>query len=290
MKIESLVDCRNVLGEGPIWDVQEERLYWVDIFGQKIFRATASGTEVESWPLSSQVGAMALRKGGGAIVSLTEGAGLFDFGTGECEVFWKADHAQPKMRVNDGKVDKRGRYLTGSIDVSETAPDGVLYSIGADLSVREIDRGVVVSNGPCWSPDGRTFYFSDSRGRTIWAYDYDLETGDLSNKRAFAQLGDEDGLPDGATVDAEGYVWSAGVYRGKIHRFAPDGKRDMVIDFPVVCVTSMAFGGPDLDILYVTTMKESPFPDVTETGPEAGNLFTITGLGIKGVPETRFAG
>lgn len=290
MDIKRIVDCNNVLGEGPMWDVQEERLYWVDIFGKKVFRATAEGKEVQSWDVPSQVGAMALRKDGGAILSLTEGFALLDFNSGRCERFWDAPHAHANMRVNDGKVDKRGRYLSGSIDVSEQSPDGVLFSVEPDLSVREIDRGVVVSNGPCWSPDGSTFYFSDSRGRTIWAYDYDLDTGNVSNKRVFAQLGEEDGLPDGATVDADGYVWSAGVYKGKIHRFAPDGSRDMTIDFPVVCVTSVMFGGPDLDVLYVTTMRKSPFPDVVETGPEAGGLFTITGLGIKGVPEQRFGG
>ena len=151
-------------------------------------------------------------------------------------------------------------------------------------------RGIIVSNGPCWSPDGRTFYFTDSWSGQISAYDYDLDTGTIANKRAFAKMTYEGGAFDGATVDAEGCVWSAIVYVGKLVRYAPDGSVDRVIDMPVKKVTSVNFGGPDLDVLYVTSMSKPPLPRFPADPALRGALFAIRDLGIRGVPEPRFAG
>lgn len=292
MKIEAIVDCKTVLGEGPLWDVQQSKLYWIDSYGPRIFRANADGTQVERWdlPAHQKIGSMALRQKGGAILSLSDGFYTFDFESGACTLLHQVPHKSPNLRVNDGKVDQRGRFVAGSMDVTEQSADGVLYSVDADGRVRELDHGIVVSNGPCWSPDGATFYFADSRSKTIWAYDYDQENGQVRNKRAFVRFDDHDGLPDGATVDAEGCVWSAGVYQSKIHRFSPRGERLLTIKMPVVCVTSVMFGGAKLDTLYATCMLRAPVPGVTETGALAGSLFAITGLGVQGLAEHRFAG
>lgn len=290
MEIKAIVDCQTILGEGPLWDVREQKLYWIDSYGAKIFRADENGGGVEVWDVPQKIGSLALRERGGAILSLVDGFYLFDFETGEVELLHAVEHKAETVRINDGKVDQRGRFVSGSIEITETSPAAELYSIDTDRSLSRLDDGIVVSNGPCWSPDGKIFYFADSRSRAIWAYDYDLDTGKVSRKRKFVEFGPEDGLPDGATVDAEGHVWSAGVYKSKIHRFAPDGTRSMVIDFPVVCVTSVMFGGANLDRLYVTSMKEAPVPGIVETGPQAGSLFVVDGLGVKGLPEYRFAG
>ncbi|WP_180902759.1 SMP-30/gluconolactonase/LRE family protein [Martelella soudanensis] len=290
MDIKKLVACDTVLGEGPLWDIPEQRLYWIDSLGNKIFRATEDGNEVKVWDVPQNIGAMALRDKGGALLSLADGFYTFDFETGEATVLEKVQHKSATVRLNDGKVDKHGRYVCGSLETTETKPDALLYSVGTDLSVRQIDDNITVSNGPCWSPDGSIFYFADSRAKMIYAYDYDLETGAVSNKRDFHAFGPEDGLPDGATVDAEGCVWSAGVYKGKIHRIAPDGARLLTIDMPTLCVASVMFGGANLDRLYVPTMRTPPVPDVDETHPDAGSLFVIDGLGIRGVPENRFGG
>jgi sugar lactone lactonase YvrE len=290
MEIKPIVDCKTVLGEGPLWDVQEQKIYWIDSLGQRIFRADENGRGVEEWSVPSSIGSMALRTGGGAVLSLADGFHLFDFETGRTEPLQIIPHAGPTVRMNDGKVDKRGRFIAGSMDTTEEAPLGVLYSLGTDHSVTRLDDNITVSNGPCWSPDHSIFYFADSRSRAIWAYDYDLETGAATNRRKFCDFGPEDGLPDGATVDAEGCVWSAGVYKSKIHRFDPDGKRMLTIDMPVVCVASVMFGGAALDRLYVTCMLRAPVPGVVETGPLAGSLFVIDGLGIKGLPEYRYGG
>lgn len=290
MQIKAIVDCKTVLGEGPLWDTREQKLYWIDSYGAKIFRSDENGGGVESWDVPAKIGSLALRAGGGAILSLADGFYLFDFETGKAELMHSVKHKADTVRINDGKVDQRGRFVSGSIEITETAAAAELYSVGVDHSVRKIDDNIVVSNGPCWSPDGSIFYFADSRSRAIWAYDYDLATGDATNKRKFCDFGPEDGLPDGATVDAEGYVWSAGVYKSKIHRFAPDGRRVLTIAMPVVCVTSVMFGGRNLDRLYATSMSEAPVPGIVETGPLAGSLFVIDGLGIKGLPEYRYGG
>lgn len=188
-------------------------------------------------------------------------------------------------------MDKRGRFIAGSMDTMEAGPNGALYRVDPDLSVHKLDDGIIVSNGPCWSPDGKIFYFADTWTGEIWAYDYDLDTGRVSNRRTFAKVDtSEGGAADGSTVDAEGYVWNALVYGGKLVRYAPDGSVDRVIDMPVKKVTSVNFGGPDLDILYVTSMAKPPLPRFPGDGQARGALFAIHDLGVRGVEEPRFGG
>lgn len=289
MTITRIVDCKTLLGEGPLWDVLEQKIYWLDSFGARIFRADENGCGVESWTVPAAIGSMGLRASGGAILSLADGFHLFDFASGNAQPLHSVSHKTPNVRLNDGKVDRRGRFLAGSMDTSEKAPLGMIYSVD-DNSVSEVAEDFTVVNGPCWSPDQTRFYVSDSFAHTIWVFDYDLASGSLSNRRIFCTFGPDDGWPDGATVDAEGFVWSAGVFSGKIHRFDPSGRRVLTIDLPVVCGTSVMFGGPDLDRLYFTSMLHPTLPGVIETGSQAGSLFVIDGLGVKGLPETRYAG
>ena len=290
MRIEILVDVKTTLGEGPLWDVEEQRLYWIDSFDGRVFRCTADGREVRAWDVPQKIGSMCLREGGGAVVSLQRGWHFLDLGTGEVELIHDPEPDRPNNRINDGKVDKRGRFVAGSMDTMEEGPNGALYRLDPDLRVTRLEGGIIVSNGPCWSPDGRTFYFTDTWSGEISAYDYDLDTGAIANKRTFARLAHEGGAFDGATVDAEGCVWSAIVYAGKLVRYAPDGGVDRVIDMPVRKVTSVNFGGPDLDVLYVTSMAKPPLPRFPGDPTPRGSLFAIHDLGVRGVPEPRFAG
>jgi L-arabinonolactonase len=288
--IRVLVDCKNILGEGPLWDVEEQRLYWIDSFGDKVFRCTEHGTEVQEWAVPANIGSMTLRAKGGAIISLQTGFHALDFKTGETALIHDPEAHLPGTRLNDGKVDRQGRFIAGSMDRNEEGPNGGLYRLDTDLSVHKLEDGIICSNGPCWSPDGKTFYFTDTWSGEISAYDYNTATGTPSNKRRFASFKDIGGAPDGATVDADGYVWSAAVYSGQIVRFAPDGKIDRIVKTPVLKVTSVMFGGPDLDVMYVTSMARPPLPRFPEDGPMAGHLFAIHGLGVKGIPERRFLG
>ena len=291
MRIEVLVDVKTTLGEGPLWDVDEQRLYWIDSFDGRVFRCTEDGREIRSWDVPQKIGSMALRRGGGAVVSLARGFHLLDFKTGEVELIIDPEPDKANNRLNDGKVDKRGRFVAGSMDTMEEGPNGALYRLDPDLSLHTIDRDIIVSNGPCWSPAGDTFYFTDTWTGEIWAYDYDLDTGNVSNRRTFATVDtSQGGAADGSTVDAEGYLWSALVYDGRLIRYAPDGSVDREIRMPVKKVTSVMFGGPNLDILYVTSMAKPPLPRFPGDGVMRGSLFAVYDLGIQGVPESRFAG
>lgn len=292
MKIDVVVDVKTTLGEGPLWDVDQERLYWIDSFDGRVFRATADGDEIRSWDVPMKIGSMALRKDGtGALVALARGFHLLDFRTGDVELLHDPEPGMLANRLNDGKVDKQGRFIAGSMDTMESGPNGALYRVDTDLSVHKLDDGIIVSNGPCWSPDGTIFYFADSWSGEIWAYDYDQTNGTVANRRTFARLDTSTGgAADGSTVDAEGCLWNAQVYDGKIIRYRPDGTVDRIIDMPVKKVTSVMFGGPNLDILYVTSMAKPPLPRFPGDGVQRGSLFAITGLGVTGVPEQRFAG
>jgi L-arabinonolactonase len=290
MRIEVLVDVKTTLGEGPLWDVDEQRLYWIDSFDGRVFRCTEDGREVRAWDVPQKIGSMCLRKNGGAIVSLQRGWHALDFKSGAVELIHDPEPDKPNNRINDGKVDRQGRFVAGSMDTMEEGPNGALYRMDPDLSVTKLEGNIIVSNGPCWSPDGRTFYFTDTWSGEISAYDYDTATGTIANKRTFAKMQWEGGAFDGATVDAEGCVWSAIVYAGKLARYAPDGTLERVIDMPVKKVTSAMFGGPNLDILYVTSMAKPPLPRFPDDPAPRGSLFAIHDLGVRGVPEARFAG
>jgi sugar lactone lactonase YvrE len=291
MQIDVLVDVKPVIGEGPLWDVQEQRLYWIDVVGSRVYRCTADGREIRTWEMPDTIGSMALRKDGGAVVALGSGFHLLDFNTGAVELIAHPEADRPHNRLNDGKVDARGRFIVGSMDTREGFADGNLFRLDTDLSVHTLDSGFAISNGPCWSPDGSTFYFSDTFSGEIWKYDYNLDTGAIANRRTFTKAGfTETTATDGSTVDAEGFLWNAHVYSGKLVRYAPDGSLDRVIEMPVKKVTSVNFGGPNLDILYVTSMSHPPLPRYPGDNQMRGSLFAIHGLGVKGLPEPRFGG
>lgn len=296
--IKLLINSKNVIGEGPLWDVEEQRFYWLDSPSNHIFRATADGREIEQWAVPAVVGSMALRKGGGAVVALATGLHFFDFKTGAVELIGHPEHGMHEIRFNDGKVDHQGRFVVGSYDELSFTPNpaprprGSLYRLDANLEITKlIDGGIAVSNGPCFSPNGKIFYFADTFANTVWAFDWSAD-GTPSNRRVFVQGKAGEGMADGATVDEEGYLWNAWNGAGSggggaIRRYAPDGTLDRTITLPSLKVTSLIFGGPKLDTIFVTTMGMSGFP---EDRPHDGGVYTVTGLGVRGLPEFRFAG
>ncbi|KHJ54077.1 calcium-binding protein [Aureimonas altamirensis] len=290
MRIEVLLDVKTTLGEGPLWDAEQERLYFIDSFDGRVFRTTVDGSEIRAWDVPGKIGSMALRKDGeGAIVSLQQGFHALDFKSGDCDLIHDPEPNRPANRINDGKVDRRGRFFAGSMDTMEEGPFGALYRLDPDFSVHTIDTDIICSNGPCFSPDDRTFYFADTWTGEIWAYDYDIETGTASNRRTFARVDtSKGGAADGSTVDAEGCLWNALVYDGRLVRYTPDGAVDRIVDMPVKKVTSVMFGGPNLDILFVTSMAKPPLPRFPGDGVQRGSLFALHDLGVRGLPEPRF--
>ena len=208
MKIECLLQCENHLGEGPVWDVEEGRLYWVDGTGRRvgkpsIWRLDPRSGKVENWSLGRDVGAMALRRGGGAVLALDDGFYFFDFATGKLDLIERIEADVPRTRLNDGKCDRRGRFYAGGMDDKEELAICGLYRLDPDLRVTKVDSGIICSNGPCWSPDDRTFYFADTFQGEYWAYDFDIATGTLSGKRVFASFKADQGVADGSTIDDE---------------------------------------------------------------------------------------
>jgi len=302
--IECVLMCDNHLGESPIWDVEEGRLYWVDGTGQRvgkpsIWRMDPKSGKVENWSLEHDVGAIALRKDGGAVLANDDGFYFFNFDSGELDLIMKIEEHESRSRLNDGKVDRRGRFFAGGMDDLEERGLCGLWRLDPDLTATKVDEGIICSNGPCWSPDDKTFYFADTFQEEFWAYDYDIETGEVSNKRVFATTKGDLGVADGSTVDAEGCMWNAQVTGGELVRYAPDGSVERRIGMPVKNITSVIFGGDNLDEIYVTSMARVSHPGAAAHGhfavenkPQfaAGGLFRITGLGIQGMPETRFGG
>jgi sugar lactone lactonase YvrE len=295
--IRVLIDCENELGEGPIWDNIGQRLYWLDSMSGEIFRCAADGSDLCRWQLPAEIGSLALRAGGGAVVALETGLHFFDFERNELELIAHPEAGRDHVRLNDGAVDSRGRLIIGSLDMGTIydppdtrTPRGSLWRLDPDLSLRRLAEQVSVGNGPCWSPDGTTFYFTDTNISTIFAHDWDAETGVPTGRRALIRVAAEE-MPDGCVVDSEGYLWSVfnGPYTGfgQVRRYAPDGRLDRTIAMPTPRPTSLAFGGPDLDILFVTSMT---IPSDVPSTEFDGRLFAISGLGVQGLAEPRFGG
>jgi L-arabinonolactonase len=300
--IECVVAEGNHLGEEPVWDVEQGALYWVDGTGRRVgnpslWRLDPRSGATRHWSLDHDVGAMALRRDGNAVLALDDGFYFFDFNSGALECLHPIEAEQPRSRLNDGKVDRAGRFFAGGMDDKEELGICGLWRLDPDLSITRVEQGIICSNGPCWSPDDRTFYFADTFAQEMWAYDYDLARGTLANKRTFATTKDEAGFFDGSTVDAEGCVWNAMVIGGELIRYTPDGEVERRIGMPVKNITSLCFGGENLDEIYVTSMARVSHPAThahfaRQLMPQfgAGSLFRIRGLGIQGCVEPRFGG
>jgi L-arabinonolactonase len=288
VKITQVETQRCIIGEGPVWDVAEQALYFIDILGKKVLRFDPARGETREWAVPDVIGSMALRVGGGAVVALATGVHTLDFASGACAMLATSADLNDMVQLADGKVDRRGRFIVGSSDRAMEKARGKLYVLEGNATLREIDKDIIIANGPCWSPDDTILYHSDSIRKTIFAYDYDIDTGTAANRREFASTEDLGGIPDGATIDSDGCMWMAICEGQKVVQFRPDGALERVIDMPVKCPASVMFGGAALDQLYVTSL--SPAFLGREEAPLDGCTFVIEGLGVKGIEEPRYAG
>ena len=207
----------------------------------------------QQWPVAEDVGSLAVRAAGGLVLALRSGFHFFDPQTGRTTPAAEPEPERVENRFNDGKTDRQGRFWAGSMHDPETRPTGGLYRLDADLSCRRLIDGIVVSNALCWSPDGRTMYHADTPTRIVSAWDFDPASGDIANRRAFVRVPDSEGYPDGATVDADGFVWIAHWDGWRVTRYDPAGRVARVVNLPVQRPTCPAFGGANLDVLYVTS-------------------------------------
>lgn len=287
--IECVWPANAILGEAPFWSVDEGVLYWVDIDGKTVFRYQPGNAGKQTYVLDYEIGCIIPRRNGGFVAGLDRGLAFLSSDLSKTEFFASPEEDLPDTRFNDGKCDRRGRFWVASADRNEVAPLAALYCLnGSGRLIRALSQ-VVVGNGMGWSPDNRTMYFTDTGIGTIFAFDYDIETGASENKRVFVEVDQQDGLPDGLTVDVEGYVWSAHWAGSRITRYAPDGGIDRVIDMPVPNVTSLAFGGSGLDRLFVTTARLGMNEQELIEAPLSGSLFVVD-AGVSGIPESVYVG
>lgn len=284
--VRCVVPCRNVLGEGPLWCPEERVLWWVDIGKPSLWRLDPRTGEAAHWLLPKPMGSFALRRGGGFLFAFRSGLATLSAPGAEPRFIECTGVQLGEDRFNDGKCDRAGRFWCGTLDRKVKRPLGVLYRIASLQEASAVDRGFTVSNGIGWSPEGTTMYFAETISRTIYAYDFNLAGGAVSNRRVFAQMVPGEGGPDGLTVDAEGGVWSAQVGRWCLHRYDARGRLDAVIKLPVEKPTSVMFGGDGLKTLFVTSLSMEIGDDTRQ--PQAGGLFAFE-PGVTGIPEPRFS-
>ena len=286
-----ILDCRNRLGESIVWDDRESVLFWTNIHDGEVWAWDPNSDDpprVHS--LQERVGALGLRSGGGLVVALEKGFGLIDPASGELERIASLPQSSATVRLNDGRIDPAGRFVCGGMDEgSPQRPIANLYSLGKDHAVSCLLSGISCANSLSWSLDGHTMYFTDMPTRRIEAFDYDIATGQGSNRRIFADLSGEPGLPDGSLVDAEGCLWNAQWQGSKLVRYRPDGSIDREVILPVSNPTCMAFGGPDLDVLFITSAWFGLDSQQRSKESHAGGVFALR-PGVKGRPEHRFGG
>lgn len=281
LQFDLFSDYSCELGEGPFWDSKRSRLHWVDIIGEKIISQNLDGSNIHALEVDGNPGCVVLSDDGTMVAGVDNQISSLDGGGNLLKVL--ADTKEGSgLRFNDGKCDPSGRFWVGSMDRKEKNKLGSLYSWNSIEGLVNREQGVTVSNGMGWSPDNSLFYYIDSPTREVSVYDFDLSTGSINNKRRFISFSEEDGFPDGMTIDNEGRLWIAFWGGSKIMCVNPDSKAiEEVVSFPVSKITSCAFGGEKMDKLFITSAKVQ----VNEKDePMAGKTFVVS-LGVKGLPS-----
>ena len=276
----------DILGESPLWDDRAQCLYWLDIRQPALRRLCQATGQINSWPLPDLAGAIALTDDHRLLIALPQQIVLFDPATGLMEPFAAPPPQPDGHRFNDGRCDAQGRFWVGTMHNLTRAPEGVLYRLQGAGPMVSVRTGIRIPNSLAFSPDGRTLYFADSLRYAIFAHDYDLATGSMGAERVFA-TSTPPVFADGSAIDAEGFLWNAQFNGGQLVRYAPDGRIDRVLPVPVKRPTCCAFGGANLDLLYITTASQNMSEADMQAEPLAGALLAIN-VGVRGLPEARF--
>ena len=279
MTPELIADYNCIVGEGPMWHPMERKVYWADIPQGRIFRYDpGSGQHTQIFE-GGEVGGFTVQTDGSLLLFMDRGAVATLRADGELDYHIREITAERETRFNDVIADPAGRVFCGTMPSSERM--GSLYRLDTDGSITRVLGDIGISNGLGFTPDAKRMYYTDSPTHNIYIFDYDIDTGEISNQRVFVNTGENDGIPDGMTVDADGYVWSARWDGSSLVRYSPDGEQERRVWFPARKVSSVIFGGEDYTDMYVTTAGGQ---DKTGEGPGAGCLYKIN-LGIRGKPE-----
>jgi D-xylonolactonase len=277
-------DIADRLGEGTLWSARDQALYWTDILAPALNRLSLVDGRIERWAMPEPLGWMVERARGGFIAGLQSGFAELDLDPVTLRPIGDPEPHLPGNRMNDGKADARGRIWCGTMDMAETASCGTLYRLDPDLRWHAADSGYGVTNGPAFSPDGAWLYHTDSPRRTVYRFAMDHD-GALGPREAFIRFGEEDGYPDGMTVDAQGGLWIAHWDGGRVSRFHDDGTLDRAIALPARRITNIAFAGDALDRMFVTSATVG----LDAPGPADGALFEVMS-GATGLTPGLFAG
>ena len=288
-RAELVLDVRNTTGECPVWLAREQSVYWVDIPEKKLYRHHLASGQTHHWAAPEMLACMAPGARAHTWVAGAE-TGMFQLDTSDATTLGltplaPVSHARASMRFNDGRCDRQGRFLAGTMatDMRLGATVGRIYGLQADGSLKQLLDGFITPNGMAFSPDGRTMYLSDSHPsvRKVWAYDYDTDSATPSNPRAFLDMNGFAGRPDGAAIDTDGCYWICGNDAGQVHRYTPQGQLDFSVSLPASKPAMCAFGGADLRTLYITSIRPQGSRDVDLDG----GLFAIHFNDIQGMPE-----
>lgn len=281
-----IIDCKNQHGEGIFWNAADGLVWWTDIEGRALWSFDPGTSQGESYPMRDRVCCFAPRQSGGFIVAFADRISFLDLDTGAEEKICDFEPVNPETRANDGRTDRQGRFVVGGMNEKSGEANSSVIRIDERLNVETLLEGVSCANSTCFTADGATMFFADTPDREILAFDYG--TG-LSNRRVLASFQGEPGLPDGSCVDSEGGVWNAEWEGKRVVRVSPEGHIDTVIDLPVCKATCCAFGGPDLDTLYITTSRLMSDEATLEREPNSGGLFAVK-PGFKGLQDSPFCG
>lgn len=289
MRASLVLDCKNQHGEGVFWDSRDQCVWWTDIEGRTIWSFDPKSGESSSFPVPDRVCCFAPRQNGGLIVAFADRVSLFELKSGREEIICEYQPENPETRLNDGRTDRQGRFIVGGMNEKTGAANASVLRIDPDLGVTTLFDAVACANSTCFSPDGKTMFFADTPDREIIAFDYDTTEGSVSAKRVHASFAAEPGLPDGSCVDSEGGVWNAEWEGRRVVRVAPDGRIDQIIEVPVWKPTCCAFGGPNLDTLYITSSRLMSDETVLAKEPLSGGLFAVN-PGVAGIADAPFRG
>ena len=276
------------LGEGPFW--YNDALYWVNILGKKIYRYFPDKNDTEEMQLDQYVGTFAPRQKGGFILALQSGFSFLDKFNGTVTHIINPETDKPNNRFNDGKCDAVGRFWAGTMALDESPNQGALYVFDRDHQVYKKHFPATISNGICWSSDNKFMYYIDTPTHQVLVFDFNLTTGEIKNPRPLIVIDPKEGSPDGMTIDIDGNLWIALWGGGTVSCYKPGNAKLLhKIDLPVSQVTSCAFGGANLDELYITTASVGLDEEKLKQEPLAGRLFNVN-LGIRGLPTNSFSG
>ena len=297
LDVHCIVENRDKIGEGAMWCPVERVVYWLDVPPPSVLHRFNPATERhDTWPMPEMITALAKRANGTLLIASHQGINVFDPATGKIERKVSPEADVPGNRSNDGAPDALGRFWMGTMmnnlgsdgeDLPITRSSGGLWCVEQDLSSRKVISEITITNGVVWSPDSQTLYVADSAPQIIHAYDFDLASGGVSNRRVFSAITDL-GYPDGAAVDSEGFLWSCRWEGQCVARFAPDGGIDRIVPIPAPRVTSLAFGGADFRTVYVTTARHGHTPEEDKRFPQQGSLFAFEAP-VAGLPRPQFA-